>query len=551
MITAELLRASSLFVNLAEGELVGIAARAADVQLGEGDWLIHEGQLPAFFVLLDGQLAVMKSFGGVDTQINQYEEGDFFGELPLLLGSAAVAGLQALTQCRVARFDEHDFREVIVSSTSLSGAVMRAMAERVHHLGQLGAEAPSAAVTVVGRGLDPRCHDVRDFLARNGATYLWLDPDDENGAAQIATQSVPLDQLPLVILPDGSRLAAPDFRTLADFVGLHTTPARDIYDVVIVGGGPAGLAAAVYGASEGLSTLLIERTAPGGQAGTSSRIENYLGFPSGLSGDDLSSRARQQAERFGAEIVVARAAQSLVPAGAGSESHRLRLDDNTEVSARAVVLAMGVEWRRLGIAGVERFTGRGLFYGAARTEALSMRGKHVHIIGGGNSAGQAAAMFSDYADTVTLLVRGSSLASSMSSYLSQQLDSKANIRVEVDTEIIGCNGEQTLLALTLRNRASGIEREVESDGLFVFIGATAETAWLDDGVQRDRLGFICTGSAVHNEQWLLERDPMLLETSIPGVFAAGDARSGSIKRVASSVGEGSMAIAFVHQHLAT
>jgi len=544
------LRLSPLFSALPEGELASIAARAADVRLGEGEWLIQEGEAPAFFVLIEGHLAVMKSVAGIDGQINTYAPGDFFGELPLLLGSAALAGLQALESCRVVRFDGRDFHELIVQCDALSGAVMRAMARRVADLQRIGAEAPSSAVTVAGSRLDLACHDLRDFLARNRVAYSWWDPDEPLMAERIAAEGLTTERLPVIVLADGSRLVAPDLRTLADAVGLRTTPGRDAYDVVIVGGGPAGLAAAVYGASEGLSTLMVERTAAGGQAGTSSRIENYLGFPAGLSGDDLSGRARQQAERFGAELVVARTAQALLPAGGTSAAHAVRLEDGVEIAARAVVLAMGVKWRRLGFPGVERFTGRGVFYGAARTEALSMRGKRVHLIGGGNSAGQAAMLFSNYAEQVSLLVRGPALAASMSTYLTRQLDSKANITVEVNTEVLACSGERSLRSLTLRDRESASEREVGCDGLFVFIGAMAETEWLGGSVQRDRLGFVCTGSHVQAANWPLERDPMLLETSVPGVFAAGDTRSESIKRVASSVGEGSMAIAFVHQHLA-
>lgn len=551
MITAELLSQTPLFDGLPGGEREQVAAGAGDVRLGEGEWLIHEGEVPAFFVLLDGRLAVMKSIAGVDAQINTYEPGDFFGELPLLLGSAAVAGLQALEPCRVARFEPGEFRELIVSRDALSGTVMRAMARRVGHLRELSSEAPSSAVTVVGRRLDESCYDLRDFLARNAVAYSWWDPDDPLAAERIAAEGLNGAHLPVVLLPDGTRLTAPDTRTLAEAVGMRTRPEHGAYDVVIVGGGPSGLAAAVYGASEGLSTLMVERIAAGGQAGTSSRIENYLGFPAGLSGGELSARARQQAERFGAELVVGRTVQGLRPASQPDGTHLVGLEDGTEVEARAVVLAPGVQWRRLGVPGVERFTGRGVFYGAARTEALSMRGKHIHLIGGGNSAGQAAMLFSNYAAHVTLLVRGPTLAASMSSYLTRQLDSKANISVELHTEVIACADEHALRSLTLRDRESGAEWEVESASVFVFIGAVAETGWLGEAVQRDRLGYLCTGAHIDPATWPLERDPMLLETSVPGVFAAGDVRSGSIKRVASGVGEGSMAIAFVHQHLAS
>jgi thioredoxin reductase (NADPH) len=547
MITGETLRPWPLFHGLPDCELDAIAGRAADVHLAPGEWLIQEGEVAAFFVLLEGRLAVMKSLAGVPTQISAYRPGAFFGELPLLLGSPAVAGLQAVQPCRVARFDERDFRELIVQCDAMSGAVMRAMARRVGHLQQLGSEAKTAAVTIVGSRLDPACHDLRDFLARNRVPYDWLDP----GHPDADPRSLPDVPLPQVRLPDGTVLVAPDLRTLASAVGLPTSPARCSYDVIIVGGGPAGLAAAVYGASEGLSTLLVERAAVGGQAGTSSRIENYLGFPAGLSGDDLSARARQQAERFGAELVVGRTVGALTVSPASlAQPHRLHLEDGTELSARAVVLATGVAWRRLGAPGVEQLVGRGVYYGAARTEALSMRGKRIQLIGGGNSAGQAAMLFANYADHVTVLVRGPNLAASMSTYLTRQLASQANITVALNTEVIACTGEQSLQAVTVRDRVTGTAREVDSDGLFVFIGAVAQTSWLGSTVQRDRLGYLRTGPAVHADRWPLARDPYLLETSVPGIFAAGDTRSGSVKRVASGVGEGSMAITFIHQHLA-
>ncbi len=366
---------------------------------------------------------------------------------------------------------------------------------------------------------------------------------------RIQASGVSRERLPIAVIPDGEQLIAPSLRALADAVGLRTTPASDTYDVAIVGGGPAGLAASVYGASEGLETIMLERTAPGGQAGTSSRIENYLGFPNGLSGDDLSDRARRQAERFGAELVVARSVTALKAAPDTRGVHTVQLEDGLEISARAIVLATGVEWRRLGIPGIEQFTGRGVFYGAARTEALSMRGKQAYIVGGGNSAGQAAMLFSNYAEQVTILVRGATLASSMSAYLETQLATKANIAIELKTEVLSCSGDEVLRTLTLGHSEDSGGREVSADGLFVFIGAVAETGWLDETIERDELGFIRTGSQVTRSRWRLERDPMLLETSVPGVFAAGDARSQSIKRVASGVGEGSMAIALVHQHL--
>jgi thioredoxin reductase (NADPH) len=366
--------------------------------------------------------------------------------------------------------------------------------------------------------------------------------------------------LPLVVLPDGRRLEAPSAREAADAIGLQTAPGAGQYDVIVIGGGPAGLAASVYGASEGLRTLAVERVACGGQAGTSSRIENYLGFPAGLSGDELSGRARQQALRFGAELLVARSATGIA-AGSGSvdsdEVHTVVLEDGTRVTARAIVLATGVQWRRLDIPGMERFAERGVYYGAAATEAQGLRGRTVHLIGGGNSAGQAALLFSSYAESVTMLVRGPSLAASMSQYLIDQLATKANVAIETETEVVQVDGGDRLESIDVTcGRPMERERRA-SDALFVFIGAHAETAWLPSDVIRDQWGYVCTGRDVvdllrerTSTTWPRERDPFLLETSVPGIFAAGDVRHGSIKRVASGVGEGSMAIAFVHQYLA-
>jgi thioredoxin reductase (NADPH) len=416
--------------------------------------------------------------------------------------------------------------------------------------------APFEGVRVIGTRWSRRCYEARDFLARNQIPYRWLDVEaperDAETARTIATIRNGINRLPVVILPDGSRLVDPTAAELADRIGLRTHSDTSFFDLVIVGGGPAGLAAGVYGASEGLKTVIVEREAPGGQAGLSSRIENYLGFPSGLSGHDLARRAVAQARRFGAEIL---APQHVVKARCEGPYRVLTLADGSELSCHAMVIASGVEWRKLDVPGIERLHGAGVYYGAGSTEALSCRDEDVYIVGGANSAGQAAIHFARYAKNVVMLVRGKSLAATMSQYLIDEIAQTPNIRVEYGAEVVGAHGEERLEALSIACLASGAIERVPACSLFVFIGAAPGTGWLDGFVERDDRGFILTGAdlASHGKRptgWPLDRDPFLLETSMPGVFAVGDVRHGSIKRVASSVGEGSIAIQFVHAYLA-
>jgi thioredoxin reductase (NADPH) len=574
MITGELLKQIPLFAKVPDHERASLAARAADVRLHEREWLVVEGQRPSFFALLEGHIAVIKSIAGNDHQINSYNPGDYSGEVALLLGSPAIASLRATVPSRVIRFTGEDFLDLISHCRVLNGEIMKTMANRVAHLQQIIVDTPTSTVKVVGHRLDVACYDLRDFLSRNHIGFSWMDLDDpacaddlieegilaEDARDNITPKALGVSKLPLVVLDGGRRLEAPTFRELASAVGLQTTPTNQMYDVAIVGSGPAGLAAAVYGASEGLRTLALDRIACGGQAGTSSRIENYLGFPAGLSGDELAMRARQQALRFGAELLVARSIVGIEPrcdGPDGSRVHVLHFEDGSRVSASAVVLATGVQWRRLNLPGADRFGGHGVYYGAAATEAQAMQGRNLHIIGGGNSAGQAAMLFSSYADSVTMLVRGPSLAASMSQYLIDQLASKENVTIETETEVVAVDGEQRLESLELRVRRTGRPERRPSDALFVFIGGHAETDWLPAECIRDQWSYVCTGRDVVDllalqaaGTWPLERDPYLLETSVPGIFAVGDVRHGSIKRVASAVGEGSMAIAFVHQYLA-
>ena len=553
MITPDLLKDVPLFTEVPATELATIAGRAADIRLHDGEWLIHEGEAPAFFILLSGRLAVSKSFGGIERVLTDYEPGSFFGELPLLLGSPAIASLRATKASRVARLDDHDFRELIVACPRLNAELMRTMATRVGFLQQAVLETPVATVTIIGHRFDLACHDLRDFLARNRVLFHWHDPRDPEARAGMPEVPQAGETYPVVVLPDGSRLITPTFRELAERLRLDTVPAQPSYDVIIIGAGPAGLAAAVYGASEGLCTLLIEREAPGGQAGTSSRIENYLGFPTGISGDDLGARALQQAKRFGVEIVVARDVVG-IESDSDDKAVAVLLDGGDRVETRSIVIATGVAWRELEVVGADSLVGRGIYYGAARTEALNTRGRDIFLIGGGNSAGQAAMFFTNYARSVTILVRGPSLVATMSHYLIAQLESKTNVKIEVLSQVVGVEGSDHLEAIVIEDRRSGERRRQPTDALFVFIGADAETSWLPPAVICDERGYVCTGRDVtdlvaqQNGSWPLERDPYLLETSVPGVFAVGDVRHGSIKRVASGVGEGSMAIAFIHQY---
>ena len=555
MITGDMLRAVPLLAGVSDSELNTIAGRAADISLHTNEWLIQEGEVAAFFIVLSGRLTVYKTVAGVERAINEFGPGDYVGEVPLLLGSPAIASIRAAEPSRVCRLDAADFRELIVACAELNARLLQTMATRIQGLQQLATEAPLATVTIIGHRYDLACHALRDFLARNHVAFRWYGPRDPEARVGLTVEPQADEIYPVVIFPDGARLVTPSFRDVAERIGLQTAPSRSEYDVAIIGAGPAGLAAAVYGASEGLCTILIERQAPGGQAGTSSRIENYLGFPTGVAGDELATRALRQAKRFGAEILVARGATGIDMASRDA-THAILLEDGERVQTRSIVIATGVSWREIDLPNAPALVGRGLYYGAARTEALNTRGLDIFMIGGGNSAGQAAMFFANYARTVTLIVRGPSLERSMSQYLIDQLATRPNIRVESRSQVVALEGTDRLQAIVIENRATGRRRREVTEALFVFIGADAETAWLPQAVIRDGRDYLCTGRDVmdlvagQQGSWPLSRDPYLLETSVPGVFAVGDVRHGSVKRVASGVGEGSMAIAFVHQYLA-
>lgn len=413
-------------------------------------------------------------------------------------------------------------------------------------------ELPYEGIRVAGTLWSAKSHDVKDFLSRNLIPYRWMDieTDDE---ARVLADSVTEGhgRLPVVFFPDGSTLIEPDTRQLAEKVGLQTKAAQTYYDLIIIGAGPAGLGAGVYGASEGLRTVMIEKEATGGQAGTSSRIENYLGFPKGLSGSDLARRATAQAKRLGAEILLT---QEVKGVRVEDQYRIVTLKDGSELSCKAMVIASGVSVRKLNVPGADELAGAGIYYGAALTEAAFYRGEHIHVVGGANSAGQGAMFFSRFASKVTMLVRGSNLELGMSQYLVDQIGDTPNIEVLTNTEVTAVHGDRSLEAIDVKDKLTDEVRTVPTPAMFIFIGAQAHTDFVNGVVERNRAGFILTGpNLIHDgnrpKNWPLKRDPYLLETSVPGIFAAGDVRQGAVRRVASAVGEGAIAVSFVHQYL--
>ncbi|RWQ65395.1 cyclic nucleotide-binding domain-containing thioredoxin-disulfide reductase [Mesorhizobium sp.] len=546
MLTVDEVGAIPLFSGLPAGELERLARTAADLHLSPGEFAVHEGGEAALFAVLAGKIEVVKTFDGVERTLGWRLPGTIFGEVPIALGSGFPGGYRATEPSRVMRLEVQQYYSIAAVSKDVAQKVSALARERMGGLQSITAEPQKPRVTLVGHRWDTACGELRRFLARNQISFTWVLPDTSDAEAFWSATGRPALDGPVARLADGEIMESPAVRDLATRLGLQTRPRGAEYDVAIIGGGPAGLAAAVYGASEGLRTIVVEREAPGGQAGTSSRIENYLGFPSGISGDELASRALQQARRLGAEILVTRSVAGIDPA-----THDLFLDGTDVVRARSLILATGVTWRRLGIDGFDRLIGKGVYYGAARSEASTTHGLDVFLIGAGNSAGQAALHFSGHARNVTLLVRGPSLADSMSHYLIEQLRAKSNVKVQLRSEVQAVHGETHLTAIDILDKATNEVSRHDCGGLFVFIGANAETEWLPADVVRDARGYVLTGDDVKKAGgWSHDRDPYLLETSAPGIFACGDVRLSPVKRVASAVGEGSMAIAFVHQYLA-
>ncbi|MFF2271618.1 FAD-dependent oxidoreductase [Agromyces sp. NPDC058136] len=536
MITAELLRGVPAFAALPEPTLVYLAGAVEDIRLAPGEYFAHEGEERALFVVIEGRAEITKLVNGEERVIGTRSPGRFFGEVPMTLSTPFPASGRAAEASRIVKLDVTVYYTLAAMAPNVPALVAGLARRYLDSLQAIAAEQRTSEVRVIGPRQDPGVHAVATFLTRNQIAFrrIVVEAGEDGGA------------YPVVELVGGERLVAPTMRQVATAVGLDVEPAASAYDVVILGAGPAGLTAAVNAAAEGLRTIVIEALAPGGQAGTSTRIENYTGFPFGISGDDLASRALKQAGRLGAEIVVTRTVEAIDPV-----NREVRLDGGTVLRTALVVIATGVDWRTLPVDGVDRFLGNGVYYGAARSDSAIAQGADVCIVGAGNSAGQAALFFARHARSVTMLVRGDSLEASMSRYLIDQLAQHESIRVETRSELVALHGDGGLDGVDVAHRTNGTTARRDCQVVFVMIGADASTGWLPETIARDEHGFVLTGAeAAETGAWPLSRRPFALETSAPGVFAIGDVRSGSVKRVAAGVGEGGMAIAYAHRYLA-
>jgi thioredoxin reductase (NADPH) len=532
VITSEELIAIPLFAEL-DADLLDFVARAVeDIRLLPGEFAGREGDERALFIIAEGVVELTKEVNGVERVVGKRYPGQVFGEVPIMLSTKLPASCGAVQASRVLKLDPTSVFALAARAPQVAATLGTLAQGRMKDLKEIAAERPTPDLTVTGAMMDPRVHVIGTFLSRNNVLF--------------ETVNVAMPQLPTVDTADGISLVAPSIREVARAAKLPVAPDHSDYDLVVVGAGPTGLTAAVNGAAEGLRTLVVERFAPGGQAGTSTRIENYTGFPFGVSGDELASKALRQARRLGGEIVVTRAVEAV-----DASSRILTLDGGEAITARVVLVATGVEWRRIPIDSIDRFVGSGVYYGAARSDARLTYGKDVQIIGAGNSAGQAAVFFSRHARSVTMIVRGESLGASMSQYLIDQIAENEQITVETRCEVVAVHGGDDLESIEVADRRAGTVTTRPAEVLFMMIGADAEAGWLPAEVALDADGYVLTGSrAKASGLWTADREPFALETTAPGIFAAGDVRSGSVKRVAAGVGEGGMAVAFAHQYLA-
>ena len=536
MITPDDLIDVPLLAGVPAEALAYVAGAVEDIRLVAGEYFAHEGDERSLFIVMEGHAEITKVVNGEERVIGERTHGMLFGEVPMTLSTKFPASGRATVPARILRLGVAEYHALASMAPAVTSSVAEVARTYLNDLQSWAAVRPEADATLIGPRVDPAVRELATFLTRNQVAFDRVTPGDgDQGLIG-----------PVLETRNGRRLTAPTLREAASAVGLQVSPTATDYDVVILGGGPAGLTAAVNSAAEGLHTLVVECMAPGGQAGTSSRIENYTGFPYGVSGDELASRALEQAKRLGAEIVVTRQATDITPG-----PHTISLDGGDSLNAPVVVIATGVAWRTLDAPGVADYLGHGVYYGAARSDAGLTRGQDICIVGAGNSAGQAAIFFSRYARSVTMLVRGASLERSMSRYLIEQITAHESIHVETRTQVVGLHGDVDLAEVDVHDTDSGVTSRRPATVLFVMIGADAVTGWLPPQVARDEHGFVITGSdAADTDAWTADRRPYALETTVPGIFAIGDVRSGSVKRVAAGVGEGGMGIAYVHQYLA-
>ncbi len=510
---------------------------------GETLWAAGTPNL-CMFIVLNGQMGIHD--GRTDRPVAIHIKGEFSGDIDILTGRPAVVSALADTDMEVLAIGAECARSIVDRSPSLGEIFLRAFLLRRQLLQGAGNVGP----LVVGSRYSPDTLRIREFLARNRYPFVWEDVEENPDTTKILQEfKVQEDDIPVVILPNGTLIRAPSNMELSTALGVSKPVESKIYDLLIVGAGPAGLAAGVYGASEGLDTLVVDSSGPGGQAGASSRIENYMGFPLGLSGQDLADRAVAQAEKFGAQLIVPGVVEDITCNDIGG--HVVRIQGMEPIETRCVVLASGASYRKLDVDNCDEFEGRGIYYSATNVERILCNEQAVAVVGAGNSAGQAAVFMADNSAHVYLIVRGDDLRKSMSSYLARRIEQSPKITLLLNSEICSIEGTEHLERITVADRATGKSQQKDVSGIFVMIGAVPHTSWIPETIARDSKGFIMTGQQLVQEgKWKLDRPPFYLETSCPGVFAAGDARCNSVKRVASAVGEGSMSVAFVHQYLA-
>lgn len=525
---------------------IGECAKVALKRFHDGEMLFNVGERDfKFYVVKSGEVEIVDLSGESPRTVTIHHAGEFTGEVAQLTGSPAPVRAVARGGCEAYEISTDLLRHFLNQCPDLSDIVLQAFIARRQLLRESDA---FTGLRVIGSRYSRDTFRIRDFLAKNRILFTWLDLESDPQVSQLLKQfDVTEADTPIVACAHMLLLRNPSITELAEAIGLRRPLAQTVYDLIVVGAGPAGLAAAVYGASEGLNTLVLERTAPGGQAGLSMRIENYLGFPTGITGGELAERAMVQANKFGASMPIPTQAIRLSIENAYPVLH---LDDGDTLTARCLLIATGADYRRLGVAGCERFEGCGVYYAATLNEAPVCRGAEAAVVGGGNSAGQAAVFLSGVASRVYLIIRGGDLHKNMSSYLARRIEDTSNIELLKDTEVHTMMGNGHLEAIEVVNRKSGEKRELTTPAVFSFIGATPRTDWLPPEIERDEKGFVRTGAdLIHSPHWTVRRSPFLLETSRPGIFAAGDVRSGSVKRVASAVGEGSMAVQFVHERI--